>query len=92
MADMAANLPRVAGPRGGSERLYSVSTQRFVGDKKGRVRTLQASKIEMVRKDGRMEFVPVPESDFEIKTDLVLLAMGFTAPTRVRCSAIWASH
>jgi glutamate synthase (NADPH/NADH) small chain len=36
----------------------------------------------MVRKDGRMEFVPVPGSDFEIKTDLVLLAMGFTGPVR----------
>jgi len=64
----------------GGERLYSVATHRFVGDKKGRVRALQASKVEIVRKDGRMEFVPVAESDFEIKTDLVLLAMGFTGP------------
>jgi glutamate synthase (NADPH/NADH) small chain len=64
----------------GGERLYSVATQRFAGDKKGRVRALQASKVEMVRKDGRMEFVPVPESEFEIKADLVLLAMGFTGP------------
>jgi len=64
----------------GGERLYSVSTQRFVGDRKGRVRALQASKVEIVRKDGRMEFVPVAVSEFEIKTDLVLLAMGFTGP------------
>ena len=66
----------------GGERLYSVSTQRFVGDRKGRVRALQASKVEMVRRDGRMEFVPLPESDFEIKTDLVLLAMGFVGAER----------
>jgi glutamate synthase (NADPH/NADH) small chain len=66
----------------GGERLFSVSTQRFVGDKKGRVRGLQANKVEMVRKDGRLEFVAVPESDFEIKTDLVLLAMGFTGAER----------
>ena len=66
----------------GGERLYSVATHRFVGDKKGRVRALHASKVEIVRKDGRMEFVPVAESDFEIKTDLVLLAMGFTGPAR----------
>jgi glutamate synthase (NADPH/NADH) small chain len=46
------------------------------------VRALQASKVEMVRRDGRMEFVPVPESDFEIKTDLVLLAMGFVGAER----------
>jgi glutamate synthase (NADPH/NADH) small chain len=66
----------------GGERLFSVSTQRFVGDDNGRVRALQASKVEMVRKNGRMDFAPVPESDFEIKTDLVLLAMGFTGPER----------
>ena len=66
----------------GGERLFSVSTQRFVGDKTGRVRALQANKVEMVRKDGRLEFVAVPESDFEIKTDLVLLAMGFTGAER----------
>ena len=66
----------------GGERLFSVSTQRFVADKKGRVRALQANKVEMVRKDGRLEFVPVPGSEFEIKTDLVLLAMGFTGAER----------
>ena len=66
----------------GGERLFSVATQRFVADKKGRVRALQANKVEMVRKDGRLEFVPVPGSEFEIKTDLVLLAMGFTGAER----------
>jgi glutamate synthase (NADPH/NADH) small chain len=66
----------------GGERLYSVATQRFVGDRKGRVRALQANKVEMVRKDGRIEFASVPESDFEIKADLVLLAMGFTGAER----------
>ncbi len=66
----------------GGDRLYSVSTQRFVGDEKGRVRALQATKVEMARKDGRLEFVPVPDSEFDIRTDLVLLAMGFTGPER----------
>ena len=66
----------------GGERLYSVSTQRFVGDKKGRVRALAANKVEMVRNNGRVDFVPLPDSDFEIKTDLVLLAMGFTGPEK----------
>jgi glutamate synthase (NADPH/NADH) small chain len=66
----------------GGERLYSVSTQRFVPDKKGHVRALVASKVEMVRKDGRVDFVPLPDSEFEIKTDLVLLAMGFTGAER----------
>jgi len=66
----------------GGERLYSVATQQFLGDRKGRVRALQATKVEMVRKDGRVDFVPVPGSEFEIKTDLVLLAMGFLGPER----------
>jgi glutamate synthase (NADPH/NADH) small chain len=74
----------------GGERLFSVSTQRFVGDKKGRVRALLAQKVEMVRRDGpstspgagRIEFVPVPGSEFEIKADLVLLAMGFVGAER----------
>ena len=66
----------------GGERLYSVSTQRFAGDESGRVRALQAVKVEMVRKDGRMQFVPVEGSEFEIPADLVLLAMGFVGPER----------
>ena len=66
----------------GGERLYSVSTQQFLGDRKGRVRALQATKVEMVRRDGRVDFVPVSGSEFDIKTDLVLLAMGFVGPER----------
>jgi glutamate synthase (NADPH/NADH) small chain len=66
----------------GGERLYSVNTQRFVGDDQGRVRALQAVKVETVRKDGRVEFVPVPGSEFEIPAELVLLAMGFAGPVR----------
>jgi len=66
----------------GGERLYAVSTQRFTGDTAGRVRVLHAVKVEMVRKDGRVSFDPVPGSEFEIPADLVLLAMGFVGPER----------
>jgi len=66
----------------GGERLYSVSTQQFLGDRMGRVSALQATKVEMVRANGRVDFVPVPGSEFEIKTDLALLAMGFLGPER----------
>jgi glutamate synthase (NADPH/NADH) small chain len=64
----------------GGERLYSVSTQRFSGDDQGRVRTLHAVKVEMVRKDGKVSFDPVAGSEFEIPGELVLLAMGFLGP------------
>ena len=64
----------------GGERLYSISTRKFTGDANGQVTTLHAHHVEMVQKDGRTEFVPVPGSEFELKADLVLLAMGFTGP------------
>ena len=66
----------------GGERLYSVSTQRFVGDDAGRVRVLQATKVEMVRRDGRVHVEPISGSEFAIQADLVLLAMGFLGPER----------
>ena len=47
--------------------------RRLVDVREGIVREFQ---------DGRIDFVPVPDSEFEIKADLVLLAMGFTGPER----------
>ena len=66
----------------GGERVYSVSTERFVGDGSGRVTALEAVEVEMVREDGRMRFVPREGSRFQLKADLVLLAMGFVGPER----------
>jgi glutamate synthase (NADPH/NADH) small chain len=65
----------------GGERLYSVSTQRFSGDN-GHVQRLHAVQVEMVKKNGRATFEPVPGSEFELPADLVLLAMGFTGPEK----------
>jgi glutamate synthase (NADPH/NADH) small chain len=66
----------------GGERVYSVSTERFVGDESGRVRALQAAHVEMVRENGRTQFKRVPGTEFELDVDLVLLAMGFVGPER----------
>src|SRR6185436_11380460 len=72
------NIFRVSGAHEeGGERLYSVSTQRFSGDAAGNVKALHAMQVEIVRKDGRLQFQPVPRSEFELTADLVLLAMGF---------------
>jgi glutamate synthase (NADPH/NADH) small chain len=60
----------------GGERVYAVSTQRFVGEG-GRVKGLEAVKVDMVREGGRLDFRPVPGSEFTLDIDLVLLAMGF---------------
>ncbi|HSK27057.1 MAG TPA: glutamate synthase subunit beta [Jiangellales bacterium] len=62
----------------GGERVYSVSTQEFLGDAKGRVRALQ---LVEVRPAGR-GFEPVEGSELELPADLVLLAMGFVGPER----------
>jgi len=65
----------------GGERLYAVSTQRFLGEG-GRVKALEAVKVDMVREGGRVEFRPIPGSEFTLPADLVLLAMGFVGPER----------
>jgi glutamate synthase (NADPH/NADH) small chain len=66
----------------GGERLYAVSTQRFTGDARGRVRQLHAVQVEMVRDGGRADFRPISGTEFTLDVDLVLLAMGFLGPER----------
>jgi glutamate synthase (NADPH/NADH) small chain len=62
--------------------VYSVSTDRFSGDDAGHVRALHGNTVKLVRENGRTTFVPVPGSEFEMRADLVLLAMGFLGPER----------
>jgi glutamate synthase (NADPH/NADH) small chain len=66
----------------GGERLYAVSTERCLDDGHGRVRALQAVKVDVTRTDGRIQVGRTPGTEFEIPADLVLLAMGFTGPER----------
>jgi glutamate synthase (NADPH/NADH) small chain len=61
----------------GGERLYAVSTQRFTGDADGHVRRLHAVQVELVKREGRIQFQPMPGTEFDLPADLVLLAMGF---------------
>ena len=64
----------------GCERDWSVTTKRFEGSD-GKVERLIAARVEWARNsDGRMEMKEIPDSEFEIKADLVLLAMGFINP------------
>jgi len=77
------NIFRVSGAHEeGGERVYAVSTQRFLGDAEGRVRALDAVKVDLVREGGRLEFKPIPGSEFTLEVELVLLAMGFLGPER----------
>jgi glutamate synthase (NADPH) small chain len=58
----------------GGERVYAVSTQRFLAGGTGRVRALELVEVEMA--EGK--FVPKPGTQRELRCDLVLLAMGFS--------------
>jgi glutamate synthase (NADPH/NADH) small chain len=60
----------------GVERDFAVNTRRVMQDGKGRVRALECVRLDW--QNGKM--VEVPNSAFEIKADLVLLAMGFVSP------------
>jgi glutamate synthase (NADPH/NADH) small chain len=59
----------------GCERDWSVTTKSFVGEN-GQVKEIIAARVEW--KDGKM--TEVPNSEFRMKADLVLLAMGFVSP------------
>ena len=59
----------------GCERDWSIATKSFVGEK-GKVKQLIATKVEW--RDGKMQ--EIPNTDFKLKADLVLLAMGFMGP------------
>ncbi len=56
----------------GAEREFAVNTVEFQGD------SGQVNNLKCVRVDEK--FQPVPGSEFDLKADLVLLAMGFVAP------------
>ncbi len=58
----------------GAERHFAVLTQEFIGEG-GRVTKLRCTKVDD-------KFKPVPGSEFDLKADLVLLAMGFVHPVR----------
>src|SRR5882724_4567062 len=56
----------------GAERDFSVMTQQFTGEHG------QVSRLECIRCDDK--FKPIAGTEFELKADLVLLAMGFVHP------------
>jgi glutamate synthase (NADPH) small chain len=61
----------------GGERAFSVAVTGFSGTD-GSVEKMHA--VRTRRENGKTE--PIPGTEFEIETDLVLLAIGFTGPVR----------
>ncbi len=56
------------------QRVFSVSTEEFIGDGNGNLKALKLVETQMV--DGK--FQPVPGTEREIPADFAFLAMGFT--------------
>ena len=64
----------------GCERMWSVATKSFEG-KDGKVTAVNAVKVEWTQdENGRWNMSEVEGSEFQIKADLVTLAMGFVHP------------
>jgi glutamate synthase (NADPH/NADH) small chain len=60
----------------GCEREFAIATKELIGSGEGQVRALRTVRVQW--QGGRM--TEVPGSEQEVPADLVLLAMGFTAP------------
>jgi glutamate synthase (NADPH/NADH) small chain len=77
------NIYRVSSAHAeGGERVYSVSTLRFLGDERGHLKALELARVEPVREGGRLIFREIPDSTSTLPCELVLLAMGFVGPER----------
>jgi glutamate synthase (NADPH/NADH) small chain len=66
----------------GVERVYSVSTKRFLDDGRGNVKELELIKVELKLSDGRTSLEEIPGTEFRLSCDLALLAMGFVGPEK----------
>lgn len=65
---------------GTDPRTYQTTVKEFIKDKKGRVKGAKLVKLkaEKDKKTGRLAMKEIDGSEYEIETDLVLIAAGFT--------------
>ncbi len=65
----------------GCERMWSIATKAFLDDGNGNVKAARCVKVEWHKDEsGSWQMTEVEGSEFEIKADLVTLAMGFVHP------------
>ena len=63
----------------GAERFFSISTKKFIGDKKGNLKGLITAEVEWIRTPGKRPILKeVAGTEKEWKCELALLALGFT--------------
>lgn len=65
----------------GVELLFLTNPKEYIGDDNGRVCAMLCQRMELGQPDasGRRSPIPVPDSDFELKTDCVIVAAGAMA-------------
>ncbi len=68
----------------GCTRDYNILTKKFIADKSGQVRALQAVRLDWSTQDanGRPVMKEVAGSEFEVECDVVFLALGFLGPVK----------
>ena len=63
----------------GAERFFSISTKKFIGDKEGNLKGLITTEVEWIKEPGKRPMLKeVAGTEKEWKSDLALLALGFT--------------
>jgi len=63
----------------GCERMFAINTLEICGND-GKLTHIRCQKVQWQQEDGRWNMTPVANSEFDIKADMVLLAMGFLHP------------
>lgn len=67
----------------GCERRWSVMTKRFIDDAAGNVKAAICAEVEWQQDDnGQWKMTEIAGSEFELKADMVTLAMGFVHPVQ----------
>ena len=66
----------------GVERVYAVSTKRFIDNGKGQVQAVELVQVKTSNAGGRINLSEIKGSEQTLPCDLVLLAMGFLGPEK----------
>jgi glutamate synthase (NADPH/NADH) small chain len=66
----------------GGKQEFSIATKAFEGEN-GKLERLRAIKVELAFDEyGQRHFIEIPDSEFTIETQLVLIAAGFSGPVQ----------
>ena len=64
----------------GGERDYNILTKSFISDSSNNVKQLECVRVEWIQESNKKIMKEIPNSNFTIEAELVLIAMGFTNP------------